>query len=88
MRDFKIRKINQYKDKPKFDVEIEFEDNGNRETHSFPTGNNWEKLVDDVPKFVHEIQKRVYNREQIIGKKVKSLKSFEGYEVNFKDYKK
>ncbi len=73
MRDFKIRQVIEYDNKPKFDVEIEFLDNGDREMFGFPLGNGWELIIDGVPKYVSSIKDSLKKRglDQKNKKKIK-----------------
>lgn len=94
MRDFKIRKILDFENQGlnKFDVEIEYIDNGDRETYGFPKGNGWRDINPNTkePKFIEQIKRSIFDKEtrkqkDKVKDKMKEIKKFEGNEIKFGD---
>lgn len=76
MREFKIRKIEDIK--ANLRVQIEFKDDGEREFHTYPKGEGWENYINGKPKFIHDICRRIEEKELSTEIDITALKSLEG----------
>lgn len=73
MRKFKIRKID---DQPhRFDVEVEFLDNQDREGFGFPKNQGWRNIVNGEEKFIDNIRQQVKMKYPDVSAKVEKKKT-------------
>ena len=77
MREFKLRKIEE--SHFRFDVEIEYSDDGEREKFGFPKGEGWEQEIEGEPKFIRNIKHLIKERGTMEENTLDSVKEkFEG----------
>ena len=63
LRDFKIRKIDT--ENARFNVEIEFIDNGDRRKFGYPQGEGWDLEFNGETRFVRDIKRHLENEANV-----------------------
>lgn len=84
MKDYKVRKIKDQEHR--FEVEIEFLDDGERLSFGFPKRQGWEDEFNGKPKFIDNIEDQLKKRfESATVSAEDKLKDWKGATVTHKD---